>query len=118
MLPRPPRPPTTPEPLAVIQSLRPSLRPRVEGAREQAIFQATLELLASLGYDRLTMDAVAGQAKASKATLYRRWASKADLVVDSIVWLKDCMPDVVPDTGSLRGDILAVACGDGGLTDK
>ena len=48
------------------------LRPRVEGDREREILDAALEVLSEVGYDRLTMDAVAQRAKASKATLYRR----------------------------------------------
>jgi AcrR family transcriptional regulator len=102
----------------VIQAVRTAPRPRIEGERECAIFDATMRLLATTGYDRLTMDAVAAEARASKATLYRRWQTKADLVVDSLVWLKSCMPDAVPDTGTLRGDLLSVACNEGGLTDQ
>jgi AcrR family transcriptional regulator len=100
------------------QAVRTATRPRIEGAREVAIFDATMRMLATSGYDRLTMDAVAADAKASKATLYRRWQTKADLVVDALVWLKSCMPNDVPDTGSLRGDLVAMACTDGGLTDR
>jgi AcrR family transcriptional regulator len=102
----------------VIQAVRTATRPRIEGEREVAIFDATMRMLATSGYDRLTMDAVAADAKASKATLYRRWQTKADLVVDALVWLKSCMPHDIPDTGSLRGDLVAMACTDGGLTDK
>ena len=58
-------------------------RPRIEGDREAEILDATVALLASAGYERLTMDAVATAAKASKATLYRRWSTKADLVIDA-----------------------------------
>jgi AcrR family transcriptional regulator len=97
---------------------RAATRPRIEGEREVAIFDATLRMLATSGYDRLTMDAVAADAHASKATLYRRWQTKADLVVDALVWLKSCMPEDPPDTGSLRGDLLAMACNPGGLTDE
>ena len=61
------------------------LRPRVEGEREAQILDAAVVLLGQVGYDRLTMDAVAAQAKASKATLYRRWSTKAALVVDAIL---------------------------------
>lgn len=100
------------------QAVRTVTRPRIEGEREVAIFDATMRMLATSGYDRLTMDAVAADARASKATLYRRWQTKADLVVDALVWLKSCMPNEVPDTGTLRGDLLAMACTDGGLTDK
>ena len=83
-----------------------TLRPRIEGEREAEILDAALELLASSGYDRLTMDAVASAAKASKATLYRRWDTKAELVVDALSRAKGA-PQLEPiDTGSLRGDLI------------
>ncbi len=91
-------------------------RPRVEGDREQEILDATITVLAEVGYDKLTMDAVATEAKASKATLYRRWSSKPELVVDAVCSHKEHPP--VPDTGSLRGDLLAAYCGLGGLGDQ
>src|SRR3954454_1280638 len=91
------------------------LRPRVEGDREREILDAALEVLAEVGYDRLTMDAVAQRAKASKATLYRRWNSKATLVVDALASQKASPP--VPDSGDLRTDLLTAFCGMGGLTD-
>jgi AcrR family transcriptional regulator len=92
-----------------------AVRPRVEGDREQEILQATLDVLAEVGYDRLTMDAVAHAAKASKATLYRRWSSKAALVIDAVLAHKG--PMTVPDTGSLRQDLIEMHCGIGGITD-
>lgn len=98
---------TAPEPQAA--------RPRIEGDREQEVLQATLDVLAEHGYDRLTMDAVATAAKASKATLYRRWSTKQALVVDAVCSQKSSGP--VPDTGSLREDLLALYCGLGGLRD-
>jgi AcrR family transcriptional regulator len=91
------------------------LRPRVEGEREQEILDATIDILAEVGYDRLTMDAVAARAKASKATLYRRWNSKAQLVIDAL--LSEKQPMTAPDTGNLRDDLLGAFCGMGGLTD-
>ena len=91
-------------------------RPRVEGERELQILDATLEVLDEVGYDLLTMDAVATRAKASKATLYRRWKGKPELVVAAIMAHKG--EALVPDTGSLRGDLLAAYCGpSGGLDD-
>lgn len=90
-------------------------RPRVEGDREQEIFETTLTILGEVGYDRLTMDAVASRAKASKATLYRRWSSKAKLVIEALHANKSHTD--LPDTGSLRGDLQAAFCGLGGLTD-
>ena len=91
------------------------LRPRVEGDREREVLDAALEVLSEVGYDRLTMDAVAQRAKASKATLYRRWNSKATLVVDALATQKSSPP--VPDSGDLRTDLLTAFCGMGGLTD-
>ena len=92
-----------------------SHRPRIEGDRELEILDATLDALAELGYDRLTMDAVATRARASKATLYRRWNDKASLVIDALLSQKG--PVSEPDTGTLRGDLLESFCGMGGLTD-
>jgi AcrR family transcriptional regulator len=90
-------------------------RPRVEGDRQDEILRATVDVLSELGYDRLTMDAVAAAAKASKATLYRRWSGKAELVVDAIA--RSCpMPSDV-DSGSLRSDLIELSCGAGGFTD-
>lgn len=91
-------------------------RPRVEGQREIEILGATLEVLAEVGYDLLTMDAVATRAKASKATLYRRWNSKPELVVAAVM-CHHSDTTTLPDTGSLRGDLLAAYCGIGGISD-
>jgi len=93
-------------------------RPRVEGDRETEILDATLDLLAVVGYDRLTMDGVAAEAKASKATLYRRWSTKSDLVIDALLNAKGAPNMPVPDTGSLRGDLVEMACGTAGLTSQ
>ena len=92
-----------------------ALRPRVAGDREQEILDATLEVLSDVGYDRLTMDAVATRAKASKATLYRRWSNKVSLVIDAVHSTKSVVD--VPDTGSLRGDLMAAFFGAGGLAE-
>lgn len=92
------------------------VRPRVEGEREREILEATLTVLGEVGYDLLTMDAVATRAKASKATLYRRWKSKPELVVAAVM-AGHRGAGSVPDTGSLRGDLLAAYCGDGGIDD-
>ena len=96
--------------------MTPRERPRVEGDREYEILEATLEVLAEVGYDRLTMDAVAAKAKASKATLYRRWTNKVNLVIEALQHRKG--PTEFPDTGTLRGDLEALACGMGGLGDR
>jgi AcrR family transcriptional regulator len=75
-------------------------------ARESAICTAALELLAEVGYDRMSMDAVAARAKASKATIYRRWPGKRELV-EYAIRCRGPQHVEPPDTGSLRGDILA-----------
>ena len=65
----------------------------------------TLRLLQEHGYDRLTVDAVASTARASKATVYRRWPSKAELVLAAFIEGVRQVA-VPPDTGTLRGDLL------------
>lgn len=93
-------------------------RPRVEGDREEQILDAALGLLLELGYDRFTMDAVAREAHASKATLYRRWESKPVLVIDALMRAKSAPHPVAPDTGSLRQDLLDTFCGASGLASQ
>lgn len=74
-------------------------------AREAELLAVTLELLAEHGYDGLTVDAVANTARASKATVYRRWPSKAELVLAAFIEGM-CQVAVPPNTGTLRGDLL------------
>lgn len=73
--------------------------------RDRQLLDATLEVLADTGYDRLNLDLVAARARASKATLYRRWPSKADLVVAAFDHAIGHAGDV-PDNGSLHDDLL------------
>ena len=81
-------------------------RPR-DPSRDGVIRAAILRLLADVGYGALTMDAVASEAGVGKATIYRRWRTKQDLVVDTISDLNraEATP---PDTGSLEGDLRAI----------
>lgn len=89
-------------------------RPRDE-TRDAAILAATLDVLGEVGYDRLTIEAVATRAKASKATVYRRWSGKVTLVVDAMQTISPSRTPtgaveptcIWPDTGSLRGDLIA-----------
>jgi AcrR family transcriptional regulator len=75
--------------------------------RETELLAVTLRLLQEHGYDRLTVDAVAATARASKATVYRRWPSKAALVLAAFIeGIRQVA--VPPDTGTLRGDLLRV----------
>jgi AcrR family transcriptional regulator len=80
----------------------------LDATRDDALRQAALELIAEIGYDRLTIDAVAARVKASKATLYRRWNSKAELVADAFTCSGFKGVDT-PDTGDLRSDLLALS---------
>ena len=81
----------------------------LDPSRDSAILHAALEGLAEVGYDRLTMDEIAARAHAGKGALYRRWPSKAALVVDALVaWREQLAPLETPNTGSLRGDIEAI----------
>ena len=81
--------------------------------REAELLAVTLRLLQEHGYDGLTVDAVASAARASKATVYRRWPSKAELVLAAF---NEGVRQVAvpPNTGTLRGDLLQVGeiCGE------
>jgi EmrB/QacA subfamily drug resistance transporter len=79
-------------------------------SRDGAILDAATDVLGEVGYANLTMDMVALRAKAGKATVYRRWASKEELVRDVVNRLKHSQVDLesLPDTGTLRGDLLAL----------
>lgn len=82
-------------------------RPRRRGERLLGpVFDAVLVELSERGYANLTVDAVASRARVSKASLYRRWPGKRDLVLAAV---QNLLPDPShpADTGSLRGDLLA-----------
>jgi AcrR family transcriptional regulator len=85
---------------------------RLDPSRDAAILQATVEGLAEVGYDRLSMDAIAARARAGKGAIYRRWPSKAALVVEALMWRRSQLVTIeVPDTGSLAGDVDALVAG-------
>jgi AcrR family transcriptional regulator len=83
--------------------------------RETELLEVTLRLLQEHGYDQLTVDAVASAAHASKSTVYRRWPSKAELVLAAFIEGVRQIA-VVPNTGTLRGDLIKLgeACGEHG----
>ncbi|MGW3632969.1 TetR/AcrR family transcriptional regulator [Streptomyces sp. NPDC005122] len=81
-------------------------RSRITPEREAELYRAVLDLLREVGYDALTMDAVAARTKSSKATLYRQWGGKAELVVKALRHEKPSAGDA--DTGSLAGDFHAL----------
>jgi AcrR family transcriptional regulator len=75
--------------------------------RENELLAVTLRLLQQEGYDGLTVDAVAAAARASKATVYRRWPTKAELVLAAFIeGVREVA--VAPETGTLRGDLLQI----------
>ncbi|RXZ68742.1 TetR/AcrR family transcriptional regulator [Agromyces albus] len=78
--------------------------------RDPEILDAAIDVLAENGFDGMTIDMVAARAKAGKATIYRRWPSKADLVLDAVACMKAGEIDFerLPDTGTLRGDLVAM----------
>lgn len=81
-------------------------RPR-DASRDAAIRAAVLELLAETGYAGLTVEGVAARARAGKATIYRRWPGKAELVLSTVRSLGDVAP-APPDTGSVRDDLVSL----------
>jgi AcrR family transcriptional regulator len=92
----------------------PDVRDVLEGPRRRhgqtlvaAILEATIAEVDEVGYADLTMEGVADRARASKASVYRRWPGKVALVVDAV---HHALPDpaALADTGSLRGDLLAL----------
>src|SRR5690349_13791922 len=80
-------------------------RPR-DPSCDTAIADAALELVAELGYDRTSVEAIAGRAGVSKPTIYRRWPGKRELIVEALRARKSGK-DASWDTGTLRGDLLA-----------
>ncbi|MFJ3586335.1 TetR/AcrR family transcriptional regulator [Streptomyces sp. NPDC090127] len=82
-------------------------RSRLTPERESELYGAVLDLLGEVGYDALTMDAVAARTHSSKATLYRQWGSKPELVAKALRHNKPAGLDEI-DTGTLRGDFQAI----------
>lgn len=83
-------------------------RRRRGSALEAAILEAAWDELTEVGYAALTMEGVAARARTSRAVLYRRWPNRPELVVAAVRHHTEAAPMGVPDTGSLRGDVLAL----------
>src|SRR4051812_5544685 len=77
-------------------------------ALEKALLDAAWAELNDHGYDEFTIDAVAARAATSRAVLYRRWPGKPELVHAALVNAVGDHPVAAPDTGSLRGDVIAL----------
>src|SRR3954462_9946423 len=87
-------------------------RPRSQVAHE-AILAASIDLIRDVGYDAVSIDAIAARAGGGKATVYRRWKSKEALVCEALELLMLVLP--VPDSGTTRGDLLALLRSQQGL---
>ncbi|CAM3164117.1 TetR/AcrR family transcriptional regulator [Mycobacterium simiae] len=100
---------------AMTQTVEPYTEESPWSAREAELLAVTLRLLQEHGYDQLTVDAVAAAGRASKATVYRRWPSKAELVLAAFTEGVRQVA-VAPNTGSLRGDLISLGeiCGEHG----
>lgn len=92
-------------------------RSRLTAERERELYDAVLDLLREVGYEALTMDAVAARTRSSKATLYRQWKGKPELVAQALRHVKPmCLSEV--HTGSLRGDLLEFVRGIGATAER
>ena len=81
-------------------------------ARRDAILVAAAELVVELGYERVTLDAIAARAHASKATMYRLWPNKSALIAAALRHRAQGPGDVeIANTGTLRGDLLFQVAG-------
>jgi AcrR family transcriptional regulator len=83
---------------------------RRDESRNVVILESALDVLAEAGYEGTTIDAVAARAGAARATVYRRWPTKLDLVLDALRALGPdrLEPTDLPDTGDLREDLLSM----------
>ncbi|MGO2861296.1 MAG: TetR/AcrR family transcriptional regulator [Brevibacterium sp.] len=89
-------------------------RTRRRGAElESALLQAAWEELSAAGYASFTMESVAARAQTGVAVLYRRWSNKDELALDAFEHYRKVHPIVVPDSGSLREDLVALMEGMG-----
>ncbi len=78
---------------------------------EAALLEAAWQELVEVGFARLTMESVAVRAKTGVAVLYRRWSNKDDLAIAAIHHYGNTRPVEIPDTGSLRDDMIAILSG-------
>jgi AcrR family transcriptional regulator len=82
-------------------------RPRSD-ASKTALLEATFAMFREVGYERLTMDAIASRAGIGKTTIYRWYETKEDLVIETLAAMAECGTSIVPDTGSLASDLQAI----------
>jgi AcrR family transcriptional regulator len=77
-------------------------------ALEHALLDAAWEELQTSGYAKLTMERVADRAGTSRAVIYRRWPNRAALAIAAWRHRQPVLTGTIPDTGTLRGDVLAI----------
>jgi AcrR family transcriptional regulator len=77
-------------------------------ALEEALLAAALAQLIEAGYGNFTIEAVAERAATSRHVIYRRWATREDLALAAVKYDSEQSRQPIPDTGSLRGDVLAL----------
>ncbi|MFE4612051.1 TetR/AcrR family transcriptional regulator [Streptomyces niveus] len=85
----------------------PIRRPRMTPEREEELLVAVMDTVREVGYAELSMDLVAARARCSKATLYRMWPGKPQMVAAALYATRPLRPEEV-DTGTLRGDLMAM----------
>ncbi|MFT3863027.1 MAG: TetR/AcrR family transcriptional regulator [Solirubrobacterales bacterium] len=87
---------------------QPTRRRRRGPELEAALLEAAWEELVEFGFAKLTMESVAARAHTGIAVLYRRWPNKEELAFAAIEHFRRTHPVEIPDTGTLRGDLLAL----------
>jgi AcrR family transcriptional regulator len=103
-----PTSPRRPEPRTETAK-RPAGATRRRGAAlEHALLDAAWEELQTSGYAKLTMERVAERAGTSRAVIYRRWPNRAALAIAAWRHRQPVLSGTIPDTGTLRGDVLAL----------
>ncbi|MFS8202791.1 TetR/AcrR family transcriptional regulator C-terminal ligand-binding domain-containing protein [Streptomyces sp. CWNU-52B] len=99
------------------ETVAPSRRSKITPEREQEFFDAVLEQVRECGYAALTMEGVAASTRCSKSTLYRQWKTKPQFVAAALR-ASHCPKFIGIDTGSLAGDLRAVARTAGERSDE
>jgi AcrR family transcriptional regulator len=87
---------------------RPVATRRRGAALENALLDAAWAELQSVGYAKLTMERVADRAETSRAVIYRRWPRRHELVIAALLHQQPTGTGRIPDTGSLREDVLTI----------
>jgi AcrR family transcriptional regulator len=82
-------------------------RPRSDVSRT-ALIEATFELLREIGYERMSIDAIAARAGVARTTIYRWYETKEDLVIEALSWTAEKETEFIPNTGSLVSDLQAI----------